>query len=115
MKFDRRCRIEQKQITLDATYGTEVITWTLYRVLWANIQDALPSRSESVLQGLAVARNQIRVRFERTADTEAIDSSMRCILWRPGEVVFQLVGGPAWVDSPRGIEIVIERYSTGGA
>jgi len=112
VKFDKRCRVEQKQITQDPDYGTEVITWILYRVLWCNVLDVLPSRSESVAQGLSVARNQTRIRFDKTSDTEAIDSSMRCILMRPGPIIYQIVAGPAEVEKPRGIEIVAERYSS---
>ncbi len=72
-KLDRQITIERKSVTSDPNYGTEVITWAPLVVLpgsppvaerfWAEVQDVMPSRSESVLQGLAVARNQTRIRI----------------------------------------------------
>jgi head-tail adaptor len=93
--FDRQIVIERPVSTPDTTYGTPVITWTpiasgFFR---AEVQDAMPSRSESVQQGLTVARNQTRIRLRWRDD---IDSSMRA-----------MVGGRKEM-----IEIMCERYSS---
>lgn len=105
----------------DSTYGTAKPVWVPLTYLpgspavaekfWAEVQDALPSRSESVRQGLTVARNQTRIRLRWRRD---IDSAMRVRLHGDGDdEILQIVGGPAEIEGRKGrIEIVCERYST---
>jgi SPP1 family predicted phage head-tail adaptor len=107
--LDHRVRIEAKSVTQDPDYGTEVVTWAHLATVWANVQDALPSRSESVTQGLEVAKNQTRVRLRYRSD---IDSSMRMVIWRPGPITYQIIGGPAVIGNKDGIEIMVERLSS---
>ena len=118
--LDRLITIEKKQVTQDTQYGTEIITWVPLAVLpgsppvaerfWAEVQDALPSRSESVMQGLAVARNQTRIRIRWRSD---IDSSMRITVHGDADVVYQIVGGPAEIRGRRRmLEMMCERYSS---
>ena len=91
--LDTRIAIEYPVAgTPDANYGTPTITWTLLATVWANVQDALPSRSESVVQGLAVARNQTRVRYRYRTD---VTSAMRITIRGPVDRVLNIVGGPA--------------------
>ena len=118
--MDREITIQKKEVTQDATYGTEVVTWVPLVALpgspvvgerfWAEVQDALPSRAESVVQGLAVARNQVRIRFRYRDD---VTSAMRVLLHGDGaDEVLQIVGGPAAVGGRKEMtEIVCERIS----
>jgi head-tail adaptor len=77
---------------------------------WAEVQDALPSRSEAVTQGLAVARNQTRLRMRWRDD---INSSMRVTVHGDSDTVYQIVGGPADIDGRKSmIEMVLEKYSS---
>lgn len=107
-------------MTQDPDYGTEIVAWvplveqagspTIAERFWAEVQDALPSRAESVTQGLAVARNQTRIRLRYRND---IDSSMRVTVHRDTDVVMQIVGGPAMVGGRKVLtEIVCERFSS---
>jgi len=117
-KLDRQIGVEKKSVTVDPTYGTELITWVplstvsgqpeRYR---AEVQDALPSKAESVLMGLAVARNQVRVRMRYRDD---IDSSMRITVYGDASnTVLQIVGGPAAVGGRKElIEMMCERIAT---
>ena len=116
----RLITVEQKQVVQDANYGSQVVTWVPLAVLpgsppvaerfWAEVQDALPSRSESVMQGLAVARNQTRIRIRWRSD---IDSSMRITVHGDADVVYQIVGGPAEIRGRRRmLEMMCERYSS---
>ena len=118
--LDRQITIEQKSVTVDATYGTEIITWiplvaeagspTVAVRFWANVQDALPSRSEAVTQGLAVARNQTRLRMRYRSD---VTSDMRVTIHGDTDTVYQIVGGPAEIGSRKEqIELMLERYSS---
>lgn len=107
--LDTRCRIEYKSVTQDPDYGTEVITWLLLAVVWCTIADVPPSRSESVKQGLVLARNQSIVTMRYRSD---IDSTMRLVILRPTPVTYQIVGGPAEVEKQVSIELVVEKYSS---
>ena len=53
MKFNQRCRIEQKSVTIDPHYGTEIVAWVLFAVRWCNVADVTPSRDESVVNRMA--------------------------------------------------------------
>lgn len=101
-------------------YGTELVTWVPLVALpgspvvaerfYAEIQDALPSRSESVTQGLVVARNQTRLRMRWRDD---VDSAMRVTIHEDTDRIMQIVGGPAQVGGRKQmIEMVLERYSS---
>ncbi|MCR4331285.1 MAG: head-tail adaptor protein [Sulfuricaulis sp.] len=117
--LDKQITIEQKQVTVDPTYGTELVSWiplvaeagspTVAVRFWAEVKDALPSRSESVTQGLAVARNQSRLRMRYRSD---VTSDMRVTVHGSADVVYQIVGGPAVIGRNEWLEMVIERYSS---
>lgn len=109
-QLDRQISIERKQVSQDPVYGTEIVTWVLLERFWAEVQDALPSRAEGVTQGLAVARNQTRIRFRYRND---VTSDMRVTVHGDTDVVMQIVGGPAMVGGRKVLtEIVCERYSS---
>lgn len=117
-ELDRQILIEYKSATLDPIFGTEVpVAWLPLSTVngvperfWAQVQDALPSRSEAVTQGLAVARNQTRIRMRWRDD---IDSSMRITVFGDTPTVYQIVGGPAEIEGRKErIEMVCERYSS---
>jgi SPP1 family predicted phage head-tail adaptor len=119
-RMDRQVTIEKKETTQDPTYGTPIVTWVPLVALpgspvvaerfWAEVQDALPSRSEAVTQGLAVARNQTRLRMRWRGD---INSSMRVTVHGDSDVIYQIVGGPADIDGRKSmVEMVLEKYSS---
>ncbi len=117
--LDRQITIEYPAKTQDPDYGTEIITWTplatvgsppVAQRFWAEVQDAMPSRAESVQQGLAVARNQTRIRIRWRSD---ISSDMRVIVHGDTDVLYQIVGGPAEIRGRKVmLEMVCERYSS---
>ncbi len=118
--LSRQCTVEKKQTTVDPTYGTELVTWvplvaeagspTVAVRFWAEVQDVLPSRSEAVTQGLAVARALTRCRLRWRAD---IDSSMRVTVHGDSDQIYSIVGGPAEAAGRKGmIELLLEKYSS---
>ena len=109
VNLDTRVRIEQKSVSQDQDYGTDIVTWTHLATVWAEVQDALPSRSEAVKMGLAVATRQTRVRIRYRSD---LDSSMRLVIWRPDPEVYEVVGGPSEIGRHEYSEIVVERISS---
>lgn len=108
-KLNRRATVERRSVTRDPDYGTDVVTWVTQATVWCEVQDILPSRSEAVKQGLAVAQNQTRIRMRYRTD---IDSSMRITLSRPGAVVYQIISGPAEIGNKELIEFIVERSSS---
>ena len=106
-QLDRRITIKKTVITQDA-HGAAVTTWTHFATVWASKQDALPSRAESVTQGvLKQAANQTRFRFRYI---DGLDSSMRV---EHDGIVYNIVGGPAEIgDRLMYQEIMAERYAT---
>lgn len=116
----RQITVWKKVVTADPDFGTEIVTWeplvaevgspVIAQRFWAEVQDALPSRSESVTQGLAVARNQTRIRLRWRND---IDSSMKITVHGDTDVDYQIVGGPAEIEGRKErIEIMCEKYSS---
>lgn len=104
----------------DPTYGTPRVVWFPIAPLVgspvigerfpATIQDALPSRAESVTMGLSVARNQSTLRMRYRND---ITSAMRVTVHRDTDVVYQIVGGPALIEGRKDrIEMQIEKVSS---
>lgn len=80
-----------------------------WRVEW---KPTMPSRSESVRQGLEVARDQIRIRMRWRND---ISAKQRVLDVATGDY-WQVAGGPAEIGGRRAyLELVLERFSTGGA
>lgn len=77
----------------------------------AEVQDVMPSRSESVEQGIALAANRTRIRFWYRS---GIDSSMTVTVHGSVERTLQIIGGPAILGNREGIEIMCEEYSTQG-
>jgi SPP1 family predicted phage head-tail adaptor len=106
VRLSKRCRIEHKSVTDDATYGTESITWMPLAVVWCEVQDVLPSRSETQENGIDIAKQPARWRARHRTD---IDSSMRIVI---DGAVYQIVSGPASIDNKKYIECMIEKYST---
>ena len=109
-QLDARITIQQKSVALDADYGTEVITWITFAAnLPAQVQDMLPSKSETVKQGLALSANPSRVRLRWMP---GIDSSMRVIVHGETDRTCQIIAGPAELGRREGLELMITEYSS---
>jgi SPP1 family predicted phage head-tail adaptor len=93
--LDRRVTIERRTVAKDSTYGSAVETWTVLAVAWVERQDALPSRQESLQQGVERSRVPIRYRLRYRSD---VDSTMRV---RDGSQLLQIVGGPTEIGPGR--------------
>lgn len=125
--LDREVSIWRRAVSGDPEYQAPETGFGTERVVWlplvplagsplagerfpAQVQDALPSRSEAVVQGLQVARNQTRIRMRYRND---VTSAMRVIVHGDTDVTYQIVGGPAEIGGRKdGIEIVCERVTS---
>lgn len=109
-QLDKRITIERKSVTQDSNYGTEIITWVTFAAnVPAQVQDSLPSKSESVSQGLAISANPSRVRMRWMP---GIDSSMRVIVHGEPDRTCQIIAGPAELGRREGLELMIAEYSS---
>jgi head-tail adaptor len=106
-KLSRRVRIESPvaDTSLD---GAGSGTWSLVAEVWAEVQDALPSRSERLVDGLNIAARPARLRIRWRAD---ITSDMRFVM---GDRVMQIVSGPAELGRRDGLEFMVEDYRPAG-
>ena len=101
-----RCKIEKKQVTIDETYGTEVINWVQVGVFWCEIQDVLPSKSESIQSSVNIGKKQSRLRIRYTKN---LDSSMRVVI---GSDIYQFVSDFAELSDRQYLEVLIEKYTS---
>lgn len=104
--LNSRCKIEKKQVTIDETYGTEVINWVQVGVFWCEIQDVLPSKSESVQSSVNIGKKQSRLRIRYTKN---LDSSMRVVI---GSDIYQFVSDFAELSDRQYLEVLIEKYTS---
>jgi head-tail adaptor len=106
-QLDRRIRIERP--IADASFdGAGSGAWALVAEVWAQVQDALPSRAERLADGINVAARPARVRMHYRAD---VTPSMRFVM---GDRVMQIVSGPAELGRRDGLEFMVEDYSSAG-
>lgn len=109
MNLNTRVRIERPTVTVDPTYGGEVVTWTLVGLAWAEIVDKLPSRDEGMLDVITLASIRTRIRLRYRTD---IDASCRFIIMRPTETVWGVIGGTSMVGNKEAVEFLCERKSS---
>lgn len=116
-KRDTLVTFEARKTTQDPTYGTNVEgDWTAHSQAWAEVQDILPSRAESVDESISIQRRPARVRIDQL-DGAGLSSAMRIripadALWP--ERILRIISGPAFVQNSRELEFVAEELSTEG-
>ncbi|WCT75032.1 head-tail adaptor protein [Sphingomonas naphthae] len=92
-------------------------TWTPVAILWAELQDALPSRGERLAEGLTIATRPSRLRLDYRA---GLTSDMRVLLLRKDgadyvvDRTMAIVAGPAELGERDAIEFMVADYSTSG-
>lgn len=110
LKYRDRIRIEARGPSKDPDYGTPLpVSWVLVAEVWAEIVDALPSRSEAVKNGLRLATDSARIRIRMRP---GITSAMRVVELTGRRRTFQIVGGPAVLIGNTDMEFSVEGYSS---
>lgn len=105
--LDRRIRIERP--VADASFdGAGSGTWELVATVWANVQDALPSRAEKLGEGINMAARPARVRMRFRAD---VTPDMRFVM---GARIMQIISGPAELGRREALEFMVEEYRPAG-
>lgn len=107
--YDRRVRIEQKNVTRDPNYGSEVVAWATLATVWASVADQLQAGrggGEAVEAGVRVATVPVRLCIRYRSD---ITTDMRVQLLDRGRVL-QIVS-VAEVGRRDGTELMCEGYT----
>lgn len=118
--LDRRLRIEEPA-PASGFKGAGSGTWVPVCEVWANVQDALPSRGERLANGISITSRPARVRIQFRI---GINSSMRCLIGRyviqNGERAWitdrtvQIITEPAELGFREGLEFMVEEYRPAG-
>lgn len=107
-KLDRRLLIEEKTVTRDPGYNSEVITWVPVATVWASVRDELSGSQEGTTNDVRVLTRPCRVWIRWRAD---VCTTMRATLLGDSERVMQIVG-MAEIGRREGLELRCEAYST---
>lgn len=109
-QLNRRIRIEKKQVTKDADYGTEVITWVTHAEVWARVLDILSGNQESRVDVLKELKRpcKIQARYNST-----ITADMRIYIIDRAAYM-QIVSKPAEIGNKYLMEFLCEEYQSDG-
>ncbi|MYM31488.1 head-tail adaptor protein [Duganella sp. CY15W] len=109
-QLDRRITIERPtQVELPG-YGMQPGPWEpVASRIPAQVFDDLPSKSETVRDGLALAKKTARVRIRYIP---GLSSDLRVVVHGEADQQFQIVGGPAELGRRRWIEMTVESFSS---
>ena len=109
--LDDKVTIERPTKVRDPAYNTLVEGWELVAEnIWANAQDVLPRRGETVANGLATSARSTRLRVRKH---HQLAPEMRVTLHgRFGDRVMRIVSGPALLDDRDHIQCMLEGYAT---
>lgn len=107
-KRDTWITVESRTVEQDEVYGTQESTWSDFAGMWAEVQDVLPSRSESVDASISIRRRPARIRVDYL-DGLGLTGDMRIDI--DGRKL-EIVGGPAMKGQRKEWEIVAEEIST---
>lgn len=105
--YDRRVRIEQKQVTKDPDYGSEVVDWIKYKDAWASIQDVTTKMQESTNSDLRQLKQPCRVMMHYDS---TVDATMRIVMLDHNNRILNIVSQPAEIGRREAIEFMAENY-----
>lgn len=107
-KLNRRVTIRKSTASQDAKFKTPVLMWSDLAAVWAEVEDALPSRAEKLADGINIAAKPCRVRMRWRGD---VTNAMRLVI--DGRE-YRIIAGPAAIHNRTGIEVMCEALSTEG-
>lgn len=108
-QLDRRITIERPAM-VDGEYGPQPGGWATFAArIPAQVLDTLPSKSESVQQGLKMAARPSRVRIRYLA---GVTSDMRIVVHGPTDRTCEITAGPAEIGRREWLEFVVTEFSS---
>lgn len=106
--LDRRITFQARSTVQDSTYGTSTVAWIPHVTVWAQVQDILPSRSESIEDNISMSRRPCRIRTRHRTD---LDGTMQIEF--DGRML-RIISGPVELGRRDGLEFVAEELTTEG-
>lgn len=106
--LDRRITFEARATAQGGAYNRKAVSWEPQFTECAQVRDVLPSRAESVEQGLSLQRRPCRIRLRWRPD---VTSDMR--IDYDGRKL-RIISGPVELGRREGLELMAEEYSTEG-
>lgn len=110
-KYDRYIRIEQKTVTQDPDYGSQIETWSTFTNTWACVQDITTNNQERTNTDLRQLTRPCKI---ETPYISGIDATMRVVLLDRDNRLLQIVSLPAELGRKDAIEFMAEEFVTGG-
>jgi head-tail adaptor len=120
--LDREVRFERK-VAAGGFMGAGQVAWAPVATEWAQLREDLPSRQETVGDGLSMWRRTARLRMwwrdDITADMRVVTGSLD----QPDDPppvdrrIYQIIAGPVEIHGDigrEGLEMKVEEYSTAG-
>ncbi|APR51993.1 head-tail adaptor protein [Sphingomonas koreensis] len=106
-RYDRRVEI-QRPVADDSFRGAGSGAWAEVAKVWANVQDALPSRGEtaSQLPAMMMRPSRVRIRYRRD-----VTAAMRFVM---GDREMYIISGPAEIGRREALEFMVAEYMPGG-
>lgn len=106
-RYDRRISI-QRPVADDSFDGAGAGAWQEVTKVWANVQDVLPSRGETLGEGFTNMMRPARVRMRFRTD---VTSDMRFVA---DEREMYIISGPAEIGRREALEFMVAEYMPGG-
>lgn len=106
--LDREITFEARTVTQGGARNRQTVSWGTHATVFAQVQDILPSRAQSIADGLSIARRPCRIRCHWRDD---ITSDMRIDF--EGRKL-RIVSGPVEIGRRKGLEMMAEEWSTEG-
>jgi SPP1 family predicted phage head-tail adaptor len=107
-KMDRYIRFEQKVVTQDADYGSEVVSWVPYKTCWASITDITSNRMQEYTLGDLRSINRpckVVVRYD-----EGIDATMRIVCLDRNDRILEIVTKAGELGRREAMEFIAQDY-----
>lgn len=112
--LDKEIRLQAYTVIgRDPDYNTEIRGWETVLTTWAQVQDVLPSKAETVRDSVEIAERPSRVRMRFT---QGITPDMRIVVvgvdGAPDRVC-EIVSGPVELGRREGIELLVKNLGRG--
>lgn len=113
--MNRTVQIRSRSRSQSASDGSYSDSWSTMATVWAEVQDILPSRAESITEGVNIARRPCRVRFYYRDDVTP-DMLFRVLGRAPeeGDRDLRIIAGPAELGFRHRVEFVAEDLTSEG-
>lgn len=112
-EYDREIQLLERANVRDATFNTDSPVWLPRGTVFAQVRDVLPSRADSLAEGVDLAKRPCRVRIRWDDALFDLFATGKLRLKIRGHEL-RVVSGPAELGRREAIELTAEELSTEG-